>query len=301
MAITDVHGIIVMVNSAFQQIWGDPLPEIQSIGDYAAHRARWVDTGKPVAPDEWASAKSLQEGTAVVGQVFEIRRFDGARGFVINSASPVRDIAGEVIGSAVAIQDITALRSAEEAARAAEDSKLQFYRRTIAAATDEKLVITDRSEIEWIAGPALATWKISSPEDTKTVRHNVETIARSICMEESRLGRLVVAVGEATTNVVKHAVHGEACIHRKEDALIIVVSDHGPGIPVIALPDVALMPGYSTAGTLGMGYKIMIRFADKICLATDSDGTTVSIEMKIHPSAELPLLALHEMEKRTEL
>jgi hypothetical protein len=32
----------------------------------------------------------------------------------------------------------------------------------------------------------------------------------------------------------------------------------------MALPDIALTRGYSTAGTLGLGYKVMMRFADKV-------------------------------------
>lgn len=47
----------------------------------------------------------------------------------------------------------------------------------------------------------------------------------------------------------------------------------GAGIVAVALPDVALAKNYSTAGTLGMGYKRMIRFADKVYLATRPEGT----------------------------
>jgi anti-sigma regulatory factor (Ser/Thr protein kinase) len=61
------------------------------------------------------------------------------------------------------------------------------------------------------------------------------------------------------------------------------MSDHGPGIPALTLPDVALRRGYSTAGTLGMGYKIMISFVDKVYLATGPKGTTVAVEMKLQP------------------
>ena len=57
-------------------------------------------------------------------------------------------------------------------------------------------------------------------------------------------------------------------LHTIEDRLICVISDSGPGIGAMALPDVALTRYYSTAGTLGMGYKLMIRFADRVYLAT---------------------------------
>ena len=71
-------------------------------------------------------------------------------------------------------------------------------------------------------------------------------------------------------------------LHRVEDSLICVISDSCPGIGAFALPDVALTRNYSTAGTLGMGYKLMIHFADRIYLATGSEGTRVAVEMDLH-------------------
>ncbi|PKN54264.1 MAG: hypothetical protein CVU56_27595, partial [Deltaproteobacteria bacterium HGW-Deltaproteobacteria-14] len=96
-----------------------------SVDHYNAYRAWWAETQTPLAPEEWASAQAVQKGVSVVGQLLEIQRFDGSRAFVLNSAAPVRDVAGRVVGSATAIQDITALRQAEAALRAREE---QFRR-----------------------------------------------------------------------------------------------------------------------------------------------------------------------------
>jgi anti-sigma regulatory factor (Ser/Thr protein kinase) len=71
-------------------------------------------------------------------------------------------------------------------------------------------------------------------------------------------------------------------LHKTADKLICVISDSGPGITALSLPDVALTRGYSTAGTLGMGYKLMIHFADRIYVATGDEGTTVAIEKELH-------------------
>ena len=115
MAITDITGGNIRANHAFELVWGGLRPSTDSIKDYAAYRAWWVDTGEPVRPEEWASARVVIKGKAVHRQVLEIERFDGTRAFVINSASPVFDAKGEIVGSAVAIQDITDLKQAEEA------------------------------------------------------------------------------------------------------------------------------------------------------------------------------------------
>ena len=188
---------------------------------------------------------------------------------------------GELIGGFGTTEDITERKRTEQALHEAEESKIEFYRRMISAATDGKLVITERPEIERMAGTSVASWEIHSANDTKTVRHGVEHTARSVGMDEPKLGQLAVAVGEATTNTVKHAGGGHASLHCPDSRLMLIVSDKGPGIPALTLPDVALKHGYSTAGTLGMGYKLMIQFADRIHLATDEEGTTVAIEMKL--------------------
>ena len=113
IAITDAKGAVVRANRMFDQTWGSH-PPTRSVRDYAQYKAWWVDTGLRVPACEWAAARAVQCGETVVGQVLQIQRFDGGRAFVLNSAAPVRDAAGRIVGSAVAIQDVTSLRRAEQ-------------------------------------------------------------------------------------------------------------------------------------------------------------------------------------------
>src|SRR5436190_3448780 len=94
-------------------VWGGPRPAIRSVQDYAAYKAWWADTGKPVQPDDWAWTRAVQKGETVVNQEMQIERFDGTRAFVLNSAVPIRDAQGRISGSAVVIRDITELRKAQ--------------------------------------------------------------------------------------------------------------------------------------------------------------------------------------------
>jgi len=107
VAIVDAQGGNIRANRAFELIWGGPRLPTQSVRDYAGYQAWWLDTGQPVQPEDWASAQAVQEGKTVVGQVMEIARFDGSRAFVHNSAAPIRDAGGQIVGSAVAIMDIS--------------------------------------------------------------------------------------------------------------------------------------------------------------------------------------------------
>ena len=113
IAVLDAQGGSIESNPAFDQIWGGQRPPARSVEDYAAYKAWWLDSGKPVQPREWASARAVQYGETVIGQEMEIRRFDGTHAFVLNSAAPILDTQGRIIGSAVAVQDITERRRIE--------------------------------------------------------------------------------------------------------------------------------------------------------------------------------------------
>ena len=114
MAITDDRGACIRTNDAYEKLWGAPRPPTESIDDYIDYRAWLADTGEPLLPEDWAAAQAVEKGLSVVNQFLRIQRFDGTQAYVLNSAAPVYDADGHVTGSAVAIQDITALRQAQE-------------------------------------------------------------------------------------------------------------------------------------------------------------------------------------------
>lgn len=130
MAILDAQGGRIGANRAFDQVWGGPCPPVRSVDDYAVYEAWWTGSGQPVRPNDWAAARALRGGEPVVGQLMEIRRFDGARAFVHNSAAPIFDAAGRIAGSVVAIMDISESVEKDRALRESEER----YRLAIEAA-----------------------------------------------------------------------------------------------------------------------------------------------------------------------
>ena len=56
------------------------------------------------------------------------------------------------------------------------------------------------------------------------------------------------------------------------------IEDHGAGIPLGDLPKAALRRGYSTAGTMGHGFSMILMTASRIFLLTGPAGTTIVLE-----------------------
>jgi PAS domain S-box-containing protein len=204
------------------------------------------------------------------------RKKNGQTVWTLISATPILDREGRFRGAFGMHTDITEHKQFEVRQR-------DFYRRTILAATDGKLDLIERESIEKIAGPAEAVFWVENAEGFRDVRVAVMKIARFLGIDEIRAADYRTAVGEAITNATKHANGGKVSIHALPTSILTVISDRGPGIEAMSIPEVALKKGYTTTGTLGMGYKVMTSIADKVYLATGSWGTTVGVEMNIEP------------------
>jgi PAS domain S-box-containing protein len=146
IAIVDELGGNIQANRAYEEIWGEPIPTVHSVADYVQYKALWADTGKTLMPEEWASARAVQNKETVVGQILEIERFDGTQTFINNSASPILDSEGKVVGSAVAIMDITHLKQAEKALR---ESGEDLNRAQAVANTGSWRMNVQRNELLW--------------------------------------------------------------------------------------------------------------------------------------------------------
>lgn len=121
VAMVDETGGNVRSNIMYEQIWGEPRPEARSVDDYDKYKAWWIDSGRQLEHDEWASARAVKKGETVTGQMLQIERFDGTTAFVMNSAVPIHDVDGKIAGGAVAILDITERIETERALQKVRD------------------------------------------------------------------------------------------------------------------------------------------------------------------------------------
>ncbi len=99
--------------------------------------------------------------------------------------------------------------------------------------------------------------------------------------------RVSIAMYEGEINMVIHANGGSADVTVTEDRIIIVLSDHGPGIKDISL---AMREGYSTAPDnvrslgfgAGMGLPNMKRYTDDMKIESEVGvGTTVTMVVNL--------------------
>ncbi len=116
--ITDREGKIISGNEAGKRIWAGA--KYVGVDQYGEYKGWWADTGKPIAPEEWAVARAVRKGETSLNEVIDIQCFDGTRKTILNSAMPLRGPEGEITGAFIVNQDITEQRRAEAALRDSE-------------------------------------------------------------------------------------------------------------------------------------------------------------------------------------
>jgi len=118
--IMDRDGRIVRGNPTGQKIWsGARHVAPERFGEY---KGWWRDSGKRIAPGEWAAARVISKGETSLNEEIEIECFDGTHKIILNSALPIRDASGAVIGGIIVNLDITERVALEEQLQAAVDT-----------------------------------------------------------------------------------------------------------------------------------------------------------------------------------
>lgn len=112
--ISDPGGALLEANAAARDIWGGETPLPRDVREYGAYAAWWPGSGRRVEPHEWGLAQALATGQPCLGQELEIEGADGQHKFILNSALPIRDSSGAVVGGVAVNVDITERRLTEQ-------------------------------------------------------------------------------------------------------------------------------------------------------------------------------------------
>ncbi|HEY7347001.1 MAG TPA: PAS domain S-box protein [Ktedonobacterales bacterium] len=116
----DTQGRMVETNLANKTLWGGNAPRPGEMAQVQKWRGRWPDTGKPLAPEEWAITRAFIKGETTINQEVEVEFPEGQRKVILDSGVPIREEQGRIIGGAAIHQDITERKRLEEALRASE-------------------------------------------------------------------------------------------------------------------------------------------------------------------------------------
>jgi signal transduction histidine kinase len=159
--VADAFGRLLATNAAVRKVWGGAVPAGIGADRYAAFRAYRVDTGRLLAPEDWAIARALA-GETVLDQELDIVRFDGHCGTILNSAAPIRDESDRLVGAVAINVDISERR------RAARD---RDFLAEVARALSESLDYdaTLRRLVD-LAVPRLAEWCAIDVLETEGLR-----------------------------------------------------------------------------------------------------------------------------------
>jgi anti-sigma regulatory factor (Ser/Thr protein kinase) len=123
-----------------------------------------------------------------------------------------------------------------------------------------------------------------SRQDVGSLRHHVRRIADQVGLTDGRRDDLETAVGEAAMNAVVHGHggRGEFCTDG-HGTVQVWVRDDGSGIAMENLPRATLERGFTTAGSLGHGFWLMLNTVDRVWLLTGPTGTTLVMEQSASP------------------
>jgi PAS domain S-box-containing protein len=134
--VTDRVGDIVLANAASKLIWGDTI--VSGRQRWVQTKASWHDTGKSISPTEWASVKALSEGKTSLNELIDIETYDGQRKIIQNSAAPIRNARGLIVGAVIINENVTERVRAESALRESSNRLQHLSRRLLTVQEEER-------------------------------------------------------------------------------------------------------------------------------------------------------------------
>lgn len=177
---------------------------------------------------------------------------------------------------------------AENALREAQRRAGVFVREVLASVTGGRLFLCGTPEdLPPQFGDREGPFDLT-PQTLKRFRSAVRSMALSIGFSEVRIDELLTGTGEAAMNAVVHARNGVAFVGGSLalGRVQVRIEDLGGGIDVERIPRATLERGYSSAGTLGHGFWLMLQTVDRVYLLTSPQGTTVVLEQDQTPPEE---------------
>ena len=166
-----------------------------------------------------------------------------------------------------------------------------FLRDVLASVTEGKLRLCDSPADLPPRLPALSEPLVLTRESLRRLRQETLRRALGAGLSTERADDLVLSVNESAMNAVVHGGGGTAVIGGVGtegqpghlETIQVWIEDRGNGIDMAYLPQATLERGYSSAGTFGHGFWLVLKSTDRTYLMTGPTGTTVVIEQDRTP------------------
>lgn len=155
---------------------------------------------------------------------------------------------------------------------------LQSYQDVIHTLSNNKIhLCVQEQELFENLGDYIDSMPIKNVTDVPRSRNFVSQYVSNYRVTRSKM-EILLAVSEATTNLIKHATEGEISLFSKNDVFQVLITDNGSGIPLHELPKTILVSGYSSKRSLGKGFSLMSTLSERVVVYTSSHGTKILLE-----------------------
>ncbi|HET6351778.1 MAG TPA: ATP-binding protein [Coriobacteriia bacterium] len=183
------------------------------------------------------------------------------------------------------LSDITAEEEALEQKRRQEEHLLRAYADLVYSITGGRLLIVNELELldqlgSPVFGPAHFDDEIGPSRVRHAAREAVLTLDEVVWDDGFELG-----FGELLVNALTHAGGGRASLHVCGDVLQAVVQDDGAGVDFTTITRAALDSPDLQLPVLGIGFTLMLSFADRMLISTGPTGSMMVLE-KASPAPE---------------
>jgi anti-sigma regulatory factor (Ser/Thr protein kinase) len=175
------------------------------------------------------------------------------------------------------VEDIAAVRTAA-------GQQAQFFHNVLYSVTDGRFRFhADETGLPVPLGEMVPITRISR-ENLSDARHRIAAASSKLGFSSDRTEVLSTTIGEAMMNAVVHGADATVETFGDKSAVQVWIRDHGVGISLEDLPSATLRQGWSSRGTLGMGFSIILSLTDGFDLVTSNAGTTAVITVYSEPT-----------------
>jgi len=115
VVVTNRAGDLILANAMARRIWGETV--VSGSERWARSEGFWHGTGERIVATQWASVRALTNGETSLGELIDIKTFDHQKKTIRNSAAPIRNAEGAIVGAVIVNEDVTERVHTEETLR----------------------------------------------------------------------------------------------------------------------------------------------------------------------------------------